>query len=315
MNKEDHCGIVEDLLTSYIDKKTGKRTNDFIEEHIASCEQCRSLLLFKREKMESRKGIIDSLKNIKRLKRSRAAAAFTCVILSVVLSFLVYGSEYKYSNNKEELSAAITDYTSHGRYSADAYVLETKEADGVLIVFFKDRSNPAVYGFARLLKGVNQKYRLIRANFSPSDYSAVVKSYEFETGKGTYYAIGGHNIDSSIAAFGLRFITGFESNDKEQRITYDIKNSQFLEVYKKSALLDLLSGNEDARAEYFFDPFHTALLNKEGQEITEDYKRADIADKNWSSGTGTAELFLLNFFIGFILILGFILARYFLTKD
>lgn len=37
------CELVADLLPRYIDKKCTKETNEFIKEHISSCEDCREL--------------------------------------------------------------------------------------------------------------------------------------------------------------------------------------------------------------------------------------------------------------------------------
>ena len=37
------CELVNDLLPSYIEKKTSAETNQFIEEHFKSCEECREL--------------------------------------------------------------------------------------------------------------------------------------------------------------------------------------------------------------------------------------------------------------------------------
>ena len=37
------CELVADLLPGYIDKKTSKETNQFIEEHIKNCQECREL--------------------------------------------------------------------------------------------------------------------------------------------------------------------------------------------------------------------------------------------------------------------------------
>ncbi|SDH72934.1 Putative zinc-finger [Pseudobutyrivibrio sp. 49] len=37
------CELVNDLLPSYIEKKTSSQTNQFIEEHFRSCDECREL--------------------------------------------------------------------------------------------------------------------------------------------------------------------------------------------------------------------------------------------------------------------------------
>ena len=37
------CELVNDLLPSYIEKKTSAETNQFIEEHFKSCEACKAI--------------------------------------------------------------------------------------------------------------------------------------------------------------------------------------------------------------------------------------------------------------------------------
>ena len=39
MKKE--CKIVQDLLPNYLEKVTNTETNEFIEEHIKNCEECK----------------------------------------------------------------------------------------------------------------------------------------------------------------------------------------------------------------------------------------------------------------------------------
>jgi hypothetical protein len=43
MNKKD-CKIIQDLLPNYIDNLTTKESNDFIENHIKECEDCKKVL-------------------------------------------------------------------------------------------------------------------------------------------------------------------------------------------------------------------------------------------------------------------------------
>jgi len=42
MNKFE-CDLVTDLLPRYIDKKTSVESNQFIEEHIKSCQDCKEM--------------------------------------------------------------------------------------------------------------------------------------------------------------------------------------------------------------------------------------------------------------------------------
>jgi hypothetical protein len=313
MKQDLNCMIVQDLLPNYIEKLTSDVTNQAVEEHISTCEQCSELLNIMSAEITT-KNIVPKreLKFLKKIKLTRFIAAVSCILLALIFSYMLYASEYEFTNDKKVLSAAITEYTSHGRHKvADAYVLETKEIDGVLIAFFKDNNNPNVYGFAKLLKVANMKYRLVRANYGPSAYSAIVDTYRFDTSRGAYYAVGGYNLDKDIASYGLKLYDESRSKFAEDMLKFNVENSQFLDVKKESDLQKAIKEYKGTLV--FFGHDSIALLDAEGNDITKNYAIPNITS-TWGAGTGTAELFMLYVFIAIILILGAILARYFWSE-
>ena len=44
MIEKRNCKIVQDLLPSYIDNLTNEETNNFIEEHLKNCDECKTIL-------------------------------------------------------------------------------------------------------------------------------------------------------------------------------------------------------------------------------------------------------------------------------
>ena len=44
MNGKKDCKIVQDLLPNYIEKLTTEETNQFIEEHLKECDECKTVL-------------------------------------------------------------------------------------------------------------------------------------------------------------------------------------------------------------------------------------------------------------------------------
>ncbi len=249
---------------------------------------------------------------LKDIKPGRLIAAASCILLALVLSCILYYSEYKFTDDKTVLSAAITEYASHGRHKVeDAYVLETRKVDGVLIAFFKDSKNPGIYGFAKLLKGINMRYRLVNANYRPSTYSAFVDTYRFKTSRGKYYAVGGHNLDKNIAFYGLKLFDDSRSEFAKDMLKFDIKNNQFLDIKKESNLQKSIEKFDGILT--LFGHNDAVILNAEGNDITENYRMPDITD-TWGAGIGTAELFMVYVFIAIVMALGIVLARYFLTK-
>ena len=318
MKTELTCGIVEDLLPNYIEKLTGDDTNNAIEAHLAICEDCqKAYQQMAAEISEPEKVPTIELKFLKKVKKTRLLAAALSVILTLVLSYLIYASEYTFTNDKGNLGAGITDYLSSARTKVDAYVLETKEIDGVLVVSFKDQTNNGIYGVAMLKKGFNQRYRIFCANVESFNYSSVVQLYRIEIKDQPYIAVNGYNLSDQIIYYGLDYATyanpGYLYQDRvEQSLKYPVKNSQFLEIYPVEELNSLLEKSAEGNlASYYL--VETSLYDADGREITENFIGDEDADQDIGFGVGTAELFLLYVFIAIIIGLGIIFTRYFLT--
>ena len=41
MNKKSECLLVTELIPLYLENQTGKHSNEYIEAHIKTCEECR----------------------------------------------------------------------------------------------------------------------------------------------------------------------------------------------------------------------------------------------------------------------------------
>ncbi|PKM50454.1 MAG: hypothetical protein CVV02_10965 [Firmicutes bacterium HGW-Firmicutes-7] len=319
MKKELTCSIVQDLLPNYIEKLTSDDTNIAIEEHLDTCEDCKEAYEQMVDDIDNIEKIpVIELKFLKKVKRTRLLAAVLCVVLTLVLSCLIYVSEYKFTINKSDLSAAITEFTASYKNPVDAYVLETKEMDGVLIVSFKDQFNADVYGIAEFLGGFNQRYRIVRANIESSDYSSVVQIYPVEIKDEQYIAVSGYNLSNEIMYYGLDYYTysspGYLSEDRARKsIKFEVKNPQFLEFYHVEELDSLLE-NSVEESFYNYHLVTTSMYDADGMEITEKYRNVEDDDLRVSSGSGKAELFLIYVYIAIVMGLGIIFTRYFLTE-
>ena len=88
------CGIVEDLLPSYVDGLTGEESTEAVREHLDRCEKCRekySILCGGDEALSpvlAADQEIDYLKGVRRRTRQRIAAAAVAAVL--VLSALLF---------------------------------------------------------------------------------------------------------------------------------------------------------------------------------------------------------------------------------
>ncbi|MGB4438982.1 MAG: hypothetical protein WBJ13_07110, partial [Sedimentibacter sp.] len=74
-----------------------------------------------------------------------------------------------------------------------------------MIASFKDQVHPDNYGVAVLVKGFNQRYRIVRTQITASDYSSVVEIFPLEIKNQRYYAVSGYNLSSDIHFYGLDY--------------------------------------------------------------------------------------------------------------
>ena len=104
-NKRD-CKIVQDLLPNYIENLTDEVTNQYIEEHIAGCEECAEVL--KNMNGEIKLEQINQDKEIKYLKTIRRRVKTTIAIVSLLV-IIIASCVTLYIRQKSQLQ--ITNYT------------------------------------------------------------------------------------------------------------------------------------------------------------------------------------------------------------
>lgn len=312
------CSIVRDLLPNYIEKLTSDDTNEAIEEHLEICDDCKEAYeqmiadMGKTEKVPS-----IELKFLKKVKRTRLMAASLCVIVTLGLCYALYASEFKYTNDKANLSAAITEYTSPFRSKVDAYVLETKELDGMLVATFKDRTRTNVNGVAFLSRGINNRYRMLRTQLRTSDYSSVIQKFKGEINGQLYYIVSGYNISEEVKEYGLDYHgyknPGTLSKDRvRQVLRFDVENSQFLDIYPAEEMDDRAKGELNETL-YYHMLLQTSMYDSDGIEITENF-RIDDVNHSGGSGISKAELNVLYVFIAIVMGMGYIITKYILTE-
>lgn len=116
-NKRD-CKIVRDLLPNYIEKLTDEVTNEFIEEHIASCEECRRALHDMNGEVEIEE--FDQDEEINYLKKINTKVKMTIAVVSLIVIIIASCvSIYIYNKNKIQ----VNNYT----FLRAEYIREDKE--------------------------------------------------------------------------------------------------------------------------------------------------------------------------------------------
>ena len=84
---------------------------------------------------------------------------------------------------------------------------------------FKDNPNSGVYGIAKFIKGINQKYRIVETQIQKSVFSSIIQSYKFEINDKRYIAIIAYNLTEEVSSYGVKYATysepGYLSNNME----------------------------------------------------------------------------------------------------
>lgn len=143
------CELIRDLFPSYIDGLTSDVTNGAVEEHVAECENCKTILEAMREPSAEPMDSCDK-KEIDFLKKTRSKmqkAIFgtvlisLLVIVSVLLARMYFVGSYVYGDSVScQLSVdgnhlAISGMTVDTKFGVSS--IEYKEADGEITISFK----------------------------------------------------------------------------------------------------------------------------------------------------------------------------------
>lgn len=85
--KKEECDIVKDLLPSYCDKITSTATNQLVESHIKTCEECKNEL--QNMKKEIEQPIIEEKEKIDYLKGYRKSK-IKAVLIAIIIMLLAF---------------------------------------------------------------------------------------------------------------------------------------------------------------------------------------------------------------------------------
>ena len=96
--KQISCGVIRDLLPSYVEQLTGSETNELVEQHLADCEECRKVVenMKNNEKMSpviqgEEKAELDFLKKNKKRTRLIVWCSIVAAVL-VICGAIIYAA-------------------------------------------------------------------------------------------------------------------------------------------------------------------------------------------------------------------------------
>lgn len=157
LNNRD-CKIVQDLLPNYLENLTDTVTNEYIEEHIATCAECAQVLKDMNGDLKLEQ--INQEHEIKYLKgiRKRVRRTILAVTIAVIL---IAGCVIGYVYKKSQIQ--INNYT----FVRAEYVREDEEVKGMLIAVFDE-------------KGICKSVRVVE-EYNEDKYQGMKKAKDYYT--------------------------------------------------------------------------------------------------------------------------------------
>ena len=124
MNKKD-CKIIQDLLPSYSDDITSQETNNYIEDHLKNCVECRDTLKNMNKEIELNENIEQTkeLKYLRGFKNRRNIIVVLSILFTICLCIGIllvrvslnpdrFNVEWMYMSNNELNIYLNTDYSN-----------------------------------------------------------------------------------------------------------------------------------------------------------------------------------------------------------
>lgn len=200
------------------------------------------------------------------------------ILISLILSLMLYSSEYHIRNNVEDIEKSISEFLEK-----DVTVVKYEKVDNTIFVYFSDDSKENV-GHTVLYRGLNFRYQIRQANYGSNNQ--ILRIQEFKTLFNRYWAAFGTNYDNQIS----KII--FDGGISEITLT-NIEEMDEILVIKES----------DNKTPGMTHIFKYTLLDRESNDITKEMNSYITVEDSNGFGRGKAELFLLNIFcIGIILV-------------
>lgn len=216
--------------------------------------------------------------------------AIVIMAISVILTFWLYGSEFSTHNDVKDIANILSEYIFND--DVQASVVKTKIINNHMVVLFTDERFENFIGLAVFQRGLNLRWRPIRANYGSS---ITMDHFRFTLGNKDYVFICGVDCDSRIRAY--EYVT----TDSNPTVIYSnvVSDRNFIDVY-------------DYEIGYWPE---LRLIDSYGNDIARElHKIRQETYKNIPSGSvGTAELFMIYVFCFIILSIGYVIARYYWT--
>ena len=274
MNEKRSCKIVQDLLPNYIEKLTNEESNNFIQEHLKECKECKRILedMQKDLSVDTKENEITKVNYIK--KYNRKLKSLKIILLIILAIFLIR------TGRNMIIMAELTNKANKHISSKNYRRISTSyQGDTLSIIdyYFKDG-----------------KYVMIMNRLTKNEINKIIA---YNNGKtiNTYYETGDKKIAELNAGglIGVNIINYLESDNILsfiiRSITTNIKN---VECNGKKCYLV----NNNLLGEVTYIDKETGLIvrNNTGVYTNQETKNTTngLQDIRYEFGTVTDEIFI-----------------------
>lgn len=319
------CCVVRDLLPAYLEELTEPETTAQVTAHLEGCQDCRRVEADMRAQVPVEPAPRRALRFLRRVRRTRLIAAVLTALAALWCMWWLYDTEYHYPNTEAGRLAAVEDYIPSPADSrlqkgvkagTPLRVVAWAEREGQLFIAYAADNADNVHGILCLDRGWNGKYQPVNSSEDPFPYTAgVMASHVWvkDTDEWVFALVG----DNCREIYGVEvtYWLALEGSDQELKYekVYPVTEPNFLWILEEDEVLESLGVPPEELAGVY-GPEVTALLDQDGADVTEQY-RDDSVSQSWSGGKGTAERFLLYWFMGIVAVVGVVMVRYFLRQD
>ena len=318
------CHIVRDLLPSYLDHLTGPETEADMQEHLASCPDCRAARDAMAADLGAEKAPPLKLNFLKRFRWQQRLGAILSVAVTLLCLVGLYRSEYCYDlTNTAEIEALIQEDPASNSLAGfpqggEVDVLETTTVKDRLFILYQIEQNGTFnrQGLYEFQRGIFGRYRFRQRHNEV--YPLIITSLT-EIGRQQYLEIYAANWPEEAASFAV--FPGYHppSYAGEEDILPDISTlTPAYEGTAEKSILQVIPVTEEQVKAGLYGSSSVVYYDAEGnqldnRELAKPYLNSD--GSYGGGGGGNGDIWPVDVFQVLLVIVGIIMVRYFLCPE
>ena len=318
------CHIVRDLLPSYLDHLTGPETEADIQEHLASCPDCRAARDAMAADLGAEKAPPPKLNFLKRFRWQQRLGAVLSVAVTLLCLAGLYRAEYCYDlTSTAEIEALIQEDLASNSLAefpkgGEVDVLETTTVKDRMFILYQIEQNgtfnrQGIYQFQRGLFG---GYRYRAASY---DSWPIVATKLIDIGKQQYLEVYAANWPEEAASFAV--FSGYHTPSYAGEEEILPTPSTLTPVYEGTAaksILQVIPVTEEQVQAGLYGSSSVVYYDAEGNQLDNRELAKpcrNVEDSYGNGGGGNGDIWPVDVFQGILVIVGIIMVRYFLCPE